>query len=145
VSNASAGVTVNSDAMTGKIDERITYSRTDATGPGSLTFARLNWPGYRATVTGQKVSVHNGPSGLVVVDLPAGVTNGDVSLTWQPPPGAGPLIAGAGAGLVLTIAIGLWPVIARRRRAGSGQGPSGDDGNTPSDVEDPKTAPIAVG
>lgn len=146
VSNASTGVTVNSDAMTGKIDERITYSRTDAAGPGSLTFARLNWPGYKATVNGAKVSVHNGPSGLVVVDLPAGVTTGEVSLTWQPPPGAGPLIAGASAGILLTIGIGLWPVIARRRRDRSGSGPSGDDDDSsPSDVTDPETAPIAVG
>jgi hypothetical protein len=145
VSNASDGVTVDGDAMTGQVDERINYHRPSASGPASFTFARLAWPGYSATVNGNRVPVRSGPSGLLVVDLPEGVTAGDVELSWQPPPGAGVLIAGFVAGLLLTIGLGIWPVIARRRRTGPGSDPNPTDDRTPSDVEDSETTPLAVG
>jgi hypothetical protein len=145
VSNASGGLVVDTDGMTGRVDERITYHRDDASGPATLTFARLAWPGYTATVNGQQVDVHSGPSGLLVVDLPAGVAAGDVELSWEPPPGATVLIGSFVAGLLLSIGLGVWPVIVRRRRSRTGPEAS-QAGGSPSDNKvDPQTEPIAVG
>ncbi|WP_197277819.1 hypothetical protein [Arthrobacter alpinus] len=46
--------------------------RVDAQEAGSLLFARLAWPGYRATIDGQSVPVSQGPAGLLMLDVPLG-------------------------------------------------------------------------
>ncbi|HEX5405724.1 MAG TPA: hypothetical protein VFX16_25905 [Pseudonocardiaceae bacterium] len=83
LSHASAGVRVNGDAMVGQVGEQVAYQSSGAAG--ELTFARLAWPGYTATVDGQQATVRTGPSGLLVVELPAGVRAGQVALSWSPP------------------------------------------------------------
>lgn len=79
-----ANVSVTADDMVGRVDESVSY-RSDGNQPAELTFARLDWPGYRATVNGAAAKVISGPDGLVTVELPRGVRDGQVSLTWQPP------------------------------------------------------------
>jgi hypothetical protein len=53
--------------------------------PGTLVFARLAWPGYRAEHDGVELTTSQGPAGLLVVHLPADAEAGEVHLTWTPP------------------------------------------------------------
>lgn len=109
VSSTSPGVRITEDRIEHTTDERIGYQSAGA--PGELTLALLNWPDYTATVNGQPVAVRSNQVGLVVVDLPAGVTSGTVELTWRLP-GATLATTSAGLGLALT----AWLVALRRSR-----------------------------
>ncbi|HEY0803710.1 MAG TPA: hypothetical protein VGD84_01545, partial [Pseudonocardiaceae bacterium] len=100
-----SGVTVTGDQRIGTVNERLSYR-----GAGTLTFARLAWPGYTATVNGRPVPTHTGPAGLLVVDVPAGT--GTVALSWQPP-GTTVSTVSFAAGALLTIGL---VVFARCRR-----------------------------
>jgi hypothetical protein len=100
------GVDVLADSMAGDVGEDVTYR-----GGGSLTFARLAWPGYSATVDGRAVGVRSGPDGLLVVDVPPG--GGQVELSWSPP---GWRVSAVAFGLGVLVAVGL-AVVTRRRRA----------------------------
>lgn len=51
--------------------------------PRTLIFARLYWPGYRATLDGRDLAVSNYRNTLVTVDLPAG-SAGRLDLRYQP-------------------------------------------------------------
>jgi len=54
-------------------------------GAATLTFARLAWPGYEATIEGRSLPIGEGPAGLVTVTLPDDGDSGIVTLTWSPP------------------------------------------------------------
>lgn len=102
---ASDGVEVVSDVERGARHERVRYRSSG--DPAQLVFARLAWPGYSATVDGRSVSVEATRSGLVRVELPSGVENGVVALTWRPPGysvGVLCIVLGAVLALVGTIA-----------------------------------------
>lgn len=103
-------VRVLDDRIVDTTDERISYESDGR--PGELTFALLNWPNYTATVNGQPTAVRRDQAGLVVVELPAGVTSGTVELTWRLP-GAGLAATSAGFGLVLTAALIMVPALRR--------------------------------
>jgi hypothetical protein len=105
--SAADGVDVRADSMVGDVGERVTYH-----GGGSLTFARLAWPGYRATVDGRAVPVRSGPDGLLVVDVPPG--DGQMELSWSPP---GRRVSALAFGLGVLLAAGL-AVVSRRRTRG---------------------------
>lgn len=92
------GVDVVSDAATGPVGERLVVR-----GSGSVTFARLAWPGYSATVAGRSVGVRSGPDGLLVVDVPG---SGDVTLSWSPP-GWQVSIVAFGLGVLLTAGLAV--------------------------------------
>jgi len=104
LSYASTGVRVTADQRTGSTDEQLAY-RADL--PGTLTFARLAWPGYTATVGGRPVPVTMGPAGLLVVAVPAG--GGTVDLSWRPPGSTMSTVAFC-LGVLLTIGL-----VVRRR------------------------------
>lgn len=116
LSYATNDVHVTADAMNGPVDEHLSYQR-NGDGPAELTFARLNWPGYTATVNGQRATVTTGPSGLVVVHLPAGVASGQVDVDWTPP-GNTVSVAAAILGGLLAIGLAVAPWLLRRRRRG---------------------------
>lgn len=83
------------------------------TGSGTLAFARLDWPGYRAEVDGTPVDVREGPAGLVLVDVRGG---GELTLTWRPP-GLVPGVVSALLGLLGALALSTVLLIRRRRVA----------------------------
>lgn len=112
---AAQGVEVTSDTRVGSVDERVSVRGVDSRA--TLTFARLNWPGYTASIDGTTLPIHTGPAGLVQVELPAGTKAGEVELSFTPP-GMPTAIVAYGLGVVLTAGLGIVPW-ARRRRADS--------------------------
>ena len=80
VSWASGGTTVLTSAA--ETDhEQVRFRAPD--GGGKLIFARLDWPGYTATVDGRPIAVQNGFAGLITVDLPPGEHT--LELSYQEP------------------------------------------------------------
>jgi hypothetical protein len=147
VSDASGGTDVRSDEMTNSTDERIEFSRTDAAEPARLTFARLAWPGYTATLDGETLPIRTGPAGLLVVDLPRGATEGEVEVVFTPP-GMTASIGAYGLGVLLTIGLGVGPWFLRRRdRSRPSSEPPSDD--HPTEIidkhEDDTPAPVGSG
>jgi hypothetical protein len=69
VSWSSEGVQVLADSA--RPQHEIVRYRSSS-GAGRILFARLDWPGYTATVDGKPVEVSKGPAGLVAVEGPAG-------------------------------------------------------------------------
>jgi hypothetical protein len=109
LSDAPPGTVVADDVATAR-GEQVRV----AGGPGgTLTFARLAWPGYTARVDGVPVPVRQGPAGLATVDVPPGPH--DVVLAWAPPAFA---VSLASALLGLALAVGHTLVRALRRRPG---------------------------
>ena len=97
-------------------------SETDATSRvrvssaegGRVVFARLGWPGYRATLNGSPIGFTTVAKSFVAVNIPAGTQNAELELTWRPPGwkiGIATMVAGlAGIGLL------QWLYIRSRRR-----------------------------
>lgn len=81
-------------------------------GPGVLTFARLDWPGYRASLDGADLPVGRTADGLVTVTVPDGRA-GDLVLRWSAPG----LPAGVAAVVVAALlAVGHAVIAGRSRR-----------------------------
>ncbi|WHT19658.1 hypothetical protein N8J89_00755 [Crossiella sp. CA-258035] len=121
LSQVSGGVRVISDEQRGQRTELVRFTRSEQSGgKAELTFARLNWPGYTATVNDQPVAVRNGPGGTVVVELPAGTRSGELRLHWDPP-GYQIGIGSALAGLLAALALCVVRFRSRRRTAGDGR------------------------
>ncbi|MGH3765733.1 MAG: hypothetical protein ACRDS0_12015 [Pseudonocardiaceae bacterium] len=81
---------------------------------GRVLFARLDWPGYTATIDGKPLSVSSGPAGLVAIDVP----DGDHALVLAfETPGLrlGFLVLGVATTTVLLETL-LWIFFHRRRR-----------------------------
>jgi hypothetical protein len=116
---ASPGVRVTANSTPDDQHENVDFTSGPRPGPGQLIFARLAWPGYHATVDNREVPVHATSSGLLEVDLPSGLTSGQVRISWEPP-GVSLGLALAGSGVLLALATGVIQGIGRRRRRGSG-------------------------
>jgi hypothetical protein len=114
LSAISPTVAADEDDCPNSHTERVRLRRLGP-GPATLTFARLNWPGYRAEINGVEVPVRSGPAGLVTVDIPDSVSAGDLWIRWHPP-GLMIGIAGTGAGLLGALTLTL--LHHRRRRSG---------------------------
>jgi hypothetical protein len=78
------GVTVSTALRSGQRTEEVRFRRS-AGQPAVLVFARLAWPGYRATVDGHRVPAEATSSGLLRVSLPPGTAGGTLRLSWSPP------------------------------------------------------------
>lgn len=103
-------------------------------GPGgTLTFARLAWPGYTARLDGVEVPFRQGPAGLLTVDVPAGAH--DLTLAWSPP---GLALGVACALLGAALALGQ-AVVRRLRRRRPSAAPAAPDTET-EPVAEPVTS-----
>lgn len=111
LSSAGPAVAVTRDTSGDATSESVRFTTT---GQGSrrLVFARLAWPGYQARVDGREIPVMTGPAGLLAVDLPPGVTAGELTLNWTPPG----LWTGAGIAALATLGALTLSVVTRRAR-----------------------------
>ncbi|MGK8524759.1 hypothetical protein ACRS6B_25875 [Nocardia asteroides] len=123
---AALGVTATS------ITESDTTSRVRVSSPdgGRVVFARLGWPGYRATLDGREVPTTLVAKTFVAVDLPAG-SSGELVLSWQPPGWQ----IGVAAVLLGLLGVGLleWTYLRGRR---SDRAAAAGDESSPLDAAD---------
>ncbi len=106
-------VVVTADRSDGPHREVVSFRR-EGDGDARLTFARLAWPGHEATVGGRQLLVGGGPAGLLTVDIPADVSDGEVVVTWRPPFWTVSLLALALAVLIAVAAQIAWRRLGRR-------------------------------
>ncbi|ALE92680.1 hypothetical protein AOC05_10790 [Arthrobacter alpinus] len=115
VSTHGADVQVNSNVSLSDTRETANVSATDG-NDRIVSFARLNWPGYTATLDDNSIPVMTGPAGLLQVEVPAGTQKKDLVLSFTPPG----FTAGIGAlalALLGTIGLEVWDVRRRRKAA----------------------------
>jgi hypothetical protein len=138
LSEISGPVAVSADRRVGAVGERVSFQR-EGTGPASLTFARLAWPGYSAEIDGRSVPVRQGPAGLLQIEVPDDIEAGELVLDWAPP---GMPVALAAAGLGLAAMAALAGAEFRRRRTSPATGPQHGPGipDVPAAVEHARTA-----
>ncbi|MET9213532.1 MULTISPECIES: glycosyltransferase family protein [unclassified Nocardia] len=99
--------------------------RVSSADGGRIVFARLAWPGYRATLDGKPIPITNVAKSITAVDIPAGTDNAVLELTWRPP---GWKIGAATAAAGLTgLAVLHWLYLRTRRRAAIASPPDHDD------------------
>ncbi len=126
LSQAPQGTLVDDDVATDRT-EQLNIQHSPG---GTLTFARLAWPGYTAALNDTPLPVGRGPAGLLTVDVPPG-SRGELTLAWTPPGlGTGLLAAILGALLALGQSVSVGVGAFRRRRSAL--------------VRSPLTAPITV-
>ncbi|MEV0252501.1 hypothetical protein AB0H76_38345 [Nocardia sp. NPDC050712] len=104
------------------LSETGTTSRVQVDAPdgGRIVFARLGWPGYRATLNGRSVPISVTAKSFVAVELPAGTRAEELVLTWRPPGWKiGALCALAGLG-----GLGVLQLLYIRERRRSEQEPA---------------------
>lgn len=111
LSHVSGGVRAGGDRAT-KTDETVRVS-TAPGATGTLTFARLAWPGYSAELDGKQLDIVPNAVGLMTVDVPAGVT-GTLHIHYRPPGQVIGLLLLA-VGLLVTAALSVLDVRRRRR------------------------------
>ena len=137
LSSVPEGIRIESDRMTGDVSEQVRFSQANG---GKLVFARLNWPGYQAKLNGQDLPIQMGPNGLVQVELPDDVSEGTLELDWVLPGLGIGLIAGS-IGLLITLVLGVTPLVVRRRSKGR---PEYDD-KPVIDEQPDEQVPLAAG
>ncbi|QIS11420.1 YfhO family protein [Nocardia arthritidis] len=106
---------ISKDGMTSRI-------RVSSRTGGSVVFARLAWPGYRATLNGHDIGFRTIARTFIAVDIPPGTDDAELVLAWWPP-GWKIGIATAIAGLV---GLGLLQWRYRRTRRGEPGTPPAD-------------------
>lgn len=129
LSGINGDVEVLSDVSLSDTREDLTLDRRDGSpGAAVLTFARLAWPGYRASLDGVVLATAIGPAGLLEVRIPAGVTGSRLDVRFTPP-GFEIGAAAMAAGVLLTALIGAaeWALRRGARRRAGTAGPTGDD------------------
>ncbi|MET7772778.1 hypothetical protein [Nocardia sp. NPDC005366] len=128
---AAEGVTAVSVAESNQASR----ARVHSDGGGRVVFARLGWPGYRATLDGREIPVRLVAKTFAAVDIPAGTHDGDLELTWQPPGWK----LGAAAALLGLLGVGAlqWFSLRERRRG------SDSDGDVPPDAPAAETPDLA--
>ncbi|MFD6675561.1 hypothetical protein ACFWDA_14470 [Rhodococcus zopfii] len=101
--------------------------RVTSAGGGRVVFARLGWPGYRASLDGEPIPITTVARSFVAVDVPAGTDNAELVLTWRPP-GWKIGIVSAAAGLAGLAALQwLW----RRNRRSNRPAPAEGEADRP--------------
>ncbi len=84
LTDVSGPISVDTNDASRSHREVVSLRRT-GDGDARLTFARLAWPGYEATIDGQSLLVGGDAAGLLTVTIPADAVDGEVVLTWVPP------------------------------------------------------------
>lgn len=124
LSHVTTGVTVE-DAVTVDAYREDVYG-VEAPGGGTLTFAMLAWPGWRAELDGRSIAVRPNEVGLLTVTVPAGTAAETLTLEWSPP-GARVGLAAAAVGCAGALTLGLVPLRSRRARRHERGAPSRSD------------------
>ncbi|WP_280458188.1 hypothetical protein [Nocardia carnea] len=73
------------DAVSVSETENTSTVRVSSAHGGRITFARLAWPGYRATIDGREHDYVALDDIFVSVEIPAGTENAELEITWRPP------------------------------------------------------------
>ncbi len=110
---AHATVDIDQDVSPDDRHEHVRFTKRRGE-PGTLVFARLAWPGYRAELDGVPLATSQGPAGLLVVHLPADAEAGDVHLSWTPPG----LPLGTALALAGLLGAFAYAALTRRHRPG---------------------------
>ncbi|TPW75991.1 hypothetical protein [Schumannella soli] len=108
ITHASGDAEVRDDESASAYSETATVSTSEES---TVTFARLAWPGYSATLDGRALPVETGPAGLLQVTIPADTDSGRLQVSFAPPGSTAGIAAGA-AGLLIIVVL---MVLARRR------------------------------
>ncbi|MGV9411340.1 hypothetical protein ACWDOP_15595 [Nocardia sp. NPDC003693] len=118
------------DATATSLSETDTTSRVRVTSEngGRVVFARLGWPGYRATLNGRDIDFTTVANSFVAVDVPAGTQDAELVLTWRPP-GWKIGMGTAAAGLAGLVALQWYHLRSRRPDEDDPAGP--DSESTP--------------
>jgi len=110
LSHAPAGTVVIADRSTAREE-----SFRLVGGPGgTLTFARLAWPGYTAHLDATPIPIHQGPAGLLTVNVPPRAS-GQLTIAWSPPGQVVGVLAAA-LGALLALAHSFTRAAARHQR-----------------------------
>nr|WP_324247737.1 GtrA family protein [Nocardia sp.] len=124
VSTRNGRISHTENLTAASIDETDTTSRLRVDSPdgGLVVFARLGWPGYRATLDGEPIPITTVARSFVAVRIPAGADAAELVLTWRPPGwkiGIAAMLAGlAGLGMAQ-----WWHLRTRRAAARPGRLP----------------------
>nr|WP_052478123.1 YfhO family protein [Kibdelosporangium sp. MJ126-NF4]CEL16322.1 hypothetical protein [Kibdelosporangium sp. MJ126-NF4]CTQ94246.1 hypothetical protein [Kibdelosporangium sp. MJ126-NF4] len=129
VSWASRGVTVASSTAK-PATEQVKFNAP--AGGGTLVFARLDWPGYSATIDGRTAEVRNGDAGLITVDVPAGEHT--LALDYATPGLRLGVVLVSGATLVVLIQTFWWWRTVRRNRRRDDAAPTDKSGGDIADA-----------
>ncbi|MFI1462521.1 hypothetical protein [Nocardia carnea] len=73
------------DAVSVSETDNTSTVRVSSEQGGRITFARLDWPGYRATLDGREHDYVALDDIFVTVEIPAGTENAELEITWRPP------------------------------------------------------------
>lgn len=103
----SGPVAILATSSSGPTHESVRWAREEP-GAGELTFARLNWPGYRAELDGRVLPVGGNEVGLLTVELPSTAEGGEVVLTWSPPAWRWSLVALSLGVLAAAVSHWMW-------------------------------------
>ncbi|WP_306359670.1 hypothetical protein [Nocardia sp. CC227C] len=128
VSTANGRVSATRDVTAASVAETDTTSRVRVSSArgGQVVFARLGWPGYRATLDGRPVPITTVAKSFVAVNVPAGTDSAELVLTWRPPGWKIGLATGAAG--VLGLAVSQWWYLRVRRTDGEDASPPAPDG-----------------
>jgi hypothetical protein len=116
LSDATGPVRVIGSQTRGPHGESVEFERSGP-GPAQLTFARLAWPGYVASVDGTSLPVGGDAAGLLTVTIPEGFDGGEIAVSWAPPRWHLSLAALALGVLVTIVTQAAWSLWPRRRAA----------------------------
>ncbi|MGK8490547.1 hypothetical protein [Nocardia asiatica] len=113
ISTRDGRIAATQGATATSVAESDTTSRVRVSSPegGRVVFARLGWPGYRATLDGREITSTLVAKTFVAVDLPAG-SSGELVLSWQPPGWR----IGVAAALLGLLGVGVLEWVYRRGR-----------------------------
>lgn len=122
ISALGSDVQVASDKSVSDTKESVRISSANG-ADRTITFARLAWPGYEASIDGRNLPVSTGPAGLLQVEVPEGTKDASLDISFTPPGYsigmAALLAAGVGA-----LGLEFWDRRGRRKRGPASSDPA---------------------